>query len=80
MLQTDKVKSKRETKRILCLVLTLMWGWDSVVGIGTCYGDRIPLGVEIFHTRPDQPWGPPSPLYNGYWDFFPGVKAAGAWR
>jgi hypothetical protein len=33
---------------------------------------------EIFHTRPDRPWGPPSLLYNGYrvflWD-----KTAGAW-
>jgi hypothetical protein len=28
---------------------------------------------EIFRTRPDQPWGPPSLLYNGYW-VFPGVK------
>jgi hypothetical protein len=25
--------------------------------------------------RPDQPWGPYSPLYNGYWKVFPpGVK------
>jgi len=22
---------------------------------------------EIFHTCSDQPWGPPSLLYNGYW-------------
>jgi hypothetical protein len=36
-------------------------------------------GGEIFRTRPDQPWGPPSPLYNGY-RVFPGGKAAGAWR
>jgi len=34
---------------------------------------------EIFRTRPDRPWGPPSPLYNGY-RVFPGDKAAGAWR
>jgi hypothetical protein len=33
---------------------------------------------EIFHTRPDRPWGPPSLLYNGY-RHFPGGKAAGAW-
>ena len=33
---------------------------------------------EIFHTHPDQPWGLPSLLYNGYRDF-PGGKAAGAW-
>ena len=25
-----------------------------------------PGGGEIFHTRPDRPWGPPSLLYNGY--------------
>jgi hypothetical protein len=25
-------------------------------------GDRIPVGGEIFRTRPDRPWGPPSLL------------------
>jgi hypothetical protein len=34
---------------------------------------------EIFRTRPDRPWGPPSLLYNGY-RIFPGSKAARAWR
>ena len=38
-----------------------------------------PVGGEIFRTRPLRPWVPPSPLYNGY-RFFPGGKAAGAWR
>jgi hypothetical protein len=33
---------------------------------------------EIFHTRPDRSWGPPSLLYNGY-RVYPGGKAAGAW-
>jgi len=28
---------------------------------------------DIFRTRPDRPWGPPSLLYSGYRDF-PGVK------
>jgi len=32
-----------------------------------------PGGREIFHTCPDQPWGPPSLLYNEYW-VFPGGK------
>ena len=32
-----------------------------------------PNGGEIFRTCPDQPWGPPSLLYNGYW-VFPGGK------
>jgi hypothetical protein len=33
-----------------------------------------PGGGEIFSTRPDRSWGPPSLLYNGYRG-----KAAGAW-
>jgi hypothetical protein len=37
-----------------------------------------PGGGEIFRTRPDRPWGPPSLLYNGY-RVFTGGKAAGAW-
>ena len=32
---------------------------------------------EIFRTRPDRPWGPPSLLYNGYRLSFPGVKRPG---
>jgi hypothetical protein len=34
---------------------------------------------EIFRTRPERPWGPPSLLSNGY-RFFPADKAAEAWR
>jgi hypothetical protein len=37
-----------------------------------------PGGGEIFRTRPDGPWGPPSLLYNGY-RVFPREKAARAW-
>ena len=33
---------------------------------------------EIFRTRPDRPWGPPSLLYNVY-RVFPGGEAVGAW-
>jgi hypothetical protein len=29
---------------------------------------------EIFFTRSEWPWGPPSLLYKGYWVFFPEVK------
>jgi len=32
---------------------------------------------EIFHTCPDQPWGPPSLLYNGYWVFPRGKEQPG---
>jgi hypothetical protein len=36
-------------------------------------------GGEIFRTRQDRPWVPPSFLYNGY-RVFPGGKTAGEWR
>jgi len=53
-------------------------GRDSSVRIATGYGLDGPgiesrLG-EIFRTRPDRPWGPPSLLYNGYRISLPGVK------
>jgi hypothetical protein len=35
-------------------------------------------GGEIFRTRPDRLWGPPSLLYKGY-RFFTVSKTAGAW-
>ena len=63
---------------VRCLV-----GRDSTVGIATQHGPEVrgsnPGEGEIFHTRPDQPWSPPSLVYNGY-RVFPGGKAAGAWR
>ena len=48
-------------------------GPGSSVSIATGYGLDDP-GIEsgwgeIFRTRPDRPWGPPSLLYNGYWVF-----------
>jgi hypothetical protein len=60
---------------------------DSVVGIATGYGldDRgigvqIPIGSRIFSSPrlSDRLWGPPNLLSNGYWELFPGDKAAGA--
>jgi hypothetical protein len=57
-------------------------GRDSVVGIATGMAWMVrgtnPDGGEIFRTRPDQPWGPPSLLRNGYRVSFPGVKRP--WR
>jgi hypothetical protein len=54
-------------------------GRDSEVSIATRYGLDGPglksrWGEEIFRTRPDRPWGPPSLLYNRYRISFPGVK------
>jgi len=59
----------------LCTVV--FCGPGSSVGVATGYGLDGP-GIEsqwgkIFHTCPDQRWGPPSPLYNGY-RVFPGGK------
>jgi hypothetical protein len=44
------------------------------------YGDRIPVEGEIFLTRRDMPWGPPSLFIKCVPGVFPGGKAAGAWR
>jgi len=41
------------------------------------YGSN-PSGGDIFRTRPDWPWGPPSLLYNGYRVSLPEGKAAGS--
>jgi hypothetical protein len=41
-------------------------------------GGKNTRGGEIFRTRPYQPWGPPTFLYNGY-RVSRGGKAAGAW-
>jgi len=41
-------------------------------------GDQIPVWGEIFRSRPDLPWGPPSLLYNGY-RVSTGGKGARAW-
>ena len=61
------------TKYFICPWVRV--GRDSSVGIATRYGLDGPgiefrLGVDIFRTCPDRPWGPPSLLYNGY----PGLK------
>jgi hypothetical protein len=55
-------------------------GPGSSVGLATGYGldgpGSNPGGSEIFRTRPDWPWGPPSLLYNEYRSF-PEVKRPG---
>ena len=57
--------------------------WDNVgrvaqsvqrLATGWTFRGSNPGGGEIFRTCPDRPWGPPSPLYNGY-RVFPGVKS-----
>ena len=66
----------------LLFVIHMFRGRDSSVGIATRYGlDGLGIesrwGCEIFRTRPDRPWGPPSLLYNGYTGSFLGLKRPG---
>ena len=70
-------------KNLLAFVNTFA-GRSSAVGIVTRYGLDSPgiesqWGDEIFRTRPDRPYGPPSLLSNGY-RIFPRGKVVGAWR
>jgi len=59
-------------------------GWDSVVGVATCYGldgpGSNPGGGGNFRTRPDRPRGPPSLQYHGYRVSFTEDKSVGASR
>jgi hypothetical protein len=64
-----------------CVIVCLVFFWDSVVVTVTCCG-LDGLGIksrwgEIFDTHPDWPWGPSSLQYKGYWLSFPGVKQPG---
>jgi hypothetical protein len=57
-------------------------GRDSSVGTSTSYGLDVPgiesrWGGELFRTRPDRSWCPPSLLYNEYLVFLGGVKRPG---
>jgi hypothetical protein len=45
--------------------------------ITTRYGERMPVGGEIFCTRQDRTWRPPSILYKTYRVFILGVKRPG---
>jgi hypothetical protein len=76
------VPSKLQSySQIICILRDIYFnfvGRDSSVGIATRYGLDGP-GIEtrrgeIFRSRPDRPWGPPSLLYNGYRVSFPGAK------
>ena len=70
ILCNPKVHYRTPSGRVAQSVKRLVTGW-------TVRGSN-PVEGEIFPTRPDRPWGPPSLLYSGY-RVFPGRKAAGAW-
>jgi len=53
-----------------------MWSGTALLLAGR-FGDRIPVGGEIFCTRSDLPLGPPSHLYKGYRVSFSGAKRPG---
>ena len=80
-----KEKNSHSNCRLMTSVVHLFKCWP---GEGGGYSgslpagrseDRIPGRSEVFPTPPDQPWGPPSHLYNGYW-VKPGEKLARAPR
>jgi hypothetical protein len=59
---------------------SVMYRLDSVVGLATGYrlddqgvGVRVSVRSRIFSSpcHPDQLWGPPNLLSNGYWRLFP---------
>jgi hypothetical protein len=65
----------------LCLCASV-WGGGGQIGMCAALlawrsGDRIPMGVRFFSTRPERPWGVLSLLYNGYRVSFPGVRRPG---
>ena len=77
-------KQKINTEFLLNILQNLfLRDRDSVDGIATHYGLDGPVRGsnpgedEIFRTRPDQSWGPPSLLHNGYRVSFLGVKRSG---
>jgi len=67
-----------EFPQLLIELYGLSVGRNSVVGTGWTVEGSNPRRSEIFRTRPERPWGPPSLLYSGY-RVFPSGKVAGAW-
>jgi hypothetical protein len=74
-LVSPKVELGLPCYNIMKINILLNLSRDSVVGIATVYGlndrgvaVRIPVGSRIFFSplRPDQLWGPPNFLSNGY--------------
>jgi hypothetical protein len=65
---------------IILVLYHIVWSRDSVVGIATGYnpddrgvGVQVLVGVRMFTSPccPDQLWGPPNLLSNGYQRLFP---------
>ena len=62
----SETKHTFHVQQLFSIRLIAFKGRDSSVGIATHYGldvpgGRIPVGGEIFHTRPYRPWGPTQP-------------------
>jgi hypothetical protein len=85
----DRETTELPDCNVFVMVLMFMGGPGSSFGIATGYGmdgpgmeeprkKKNPGGGEIFRTRQNRPWGPPSLLYNGY-RVFPKGKEAGVW-
>ena len=69
---TRKPGKGRPWVPLACRAVQVNYGLGSWTVRGSNSG-----GGEIFRTRPDQPWDPPSLIYNGYRVSYPGVKRPG---
>ena len=74
-------KRLNRTPGVLSLLLNGLGRAVCVAGMAPRYRLDTPViesqWGEIFRTRPDRPWGPPSDLYNEYRVSFPVVKLPG---
>jgi hypothetical protein len=65
-------------EHLILVEINEVMGWNSMVNIASLHGldgpGLNPGRDKIFHTCPEEPWGPTSLLYNGYQFSFPEVK------
>ena len=79
-LSTDVLQqSLEETLNRCCQTYFLTYRYNNTKHVRRPLRTKVFSQGEIFRSRPDRPWGPPSLQYSGYC-VFPGGKAAGAWR
>jgi hypothetical protein len=76
LLDKDRFLPNPSPLNFLQLVLYNLSSWMEILSTTSKVRGSNPGGGEIFSTRPDRPWGPPSLLYNGY-RVIPGVKRPG---
>jgi hypothetical protein len=75
------------TNEIVCVCNSVQrkgeWSYSSTLSQRKALPEKLTVAELLsqfpvfYSTHPDQPWGPPSLLYSGYWVSFPGVKRPG---